>query len=115
MTTIHSNTSRDALLRLETMISLSGITIQEKAMRQMISSSIDIIIQLVRHSDGCRRIVPLPKSPAWRAASSACKTFLSLSVMGLMRMAIFRVGTRPPESAPGLRERCRVFGAALPE
>ena len=52
MTTIHANTARDALLRLETMISLSGITIQEKAMRQMISSSINVIIQLVRHSDG---------------------------------------------------------------
>src|SRR5208337_4382459 len=35
MTTVHANTSRDALLRLETMISLSGITIQERAMRQM--------------------------------------------------------------------------------
>ena len=60
MTTIHANMARDALLRLETMISLSGITIQEKAMRQMISSSINVIIQLVRHSDGCRRmVVPL--------------------------------------------------------
>ena len=48
MTTVHANNARDALLRLETMISLSGVTIQEKAMRQMISSSIDVVIQLVR-------------------------------------------------------------------
>ena len=59
MTTVHANTPRDALLRLETMISLSGITIQEKAMRQMITSSLNVIIQLVRHSDGVRRMLSL--------------------------------------------------------
>ena len=52
MTTVHANTARDALLRLETMMQLSGFKITEKAMRQMISSSLDVIIQLARHSDG---------------------------------------------------------------
>ncbi len=68
MTTIHANTSRDALLRLETMMSLSGINIQEKAMRQMISSSLNVIIQLARHSDGVRRMISLSRrSPGWKA------------------------------------------------
>jgi pilus assembly protein CpaF len=59
MTTVHANTARDALLRLETMMQLSGFKITEKAMRQMISSSLDVIIQLARHSDGVRRMISL--------------------------------------------------------
>ena len=59
MTTVHANTSRDALMRMETMISLCGISIQERAMRQMIASSLNVIIQLARHSDGVRRLVSL--------------------------------------------------------
>src|SRR5208283_1590149 len=43
MTTIHANTARDALLRLETMMSFSGVTIQERTMRQMVSSSITVM------------------------------------------------------------------------
>ncbi len=57
MTTVHANNAREALLRLETMISLSGLTMSEKAMRQMISSSLDVIIQLARHTDGVRRMI----------------------------------------------------------
>ena len=59
MTTIHANSAREALVRIETMISLSGFTIQELAMRQMVSSSIDVIIQLSRGSDGTRRMMSL--------------------------------------------------------
>ncbi len=59
MTTVHANTARDALLRLETMMQLSGFKITEKAMRQMISSSLDVIIQLARHSDGVRRMISM--------------------------------------------------------
>jgi pilus assembly protein CpaF len=57
MTTVHANTARDALVRLETMISSPASEITEKAMRQMISSSLDVIIQLARHADGVRRMI----------------------------------------------------------
>jgi pilus assembly protein CpaF len=59
MTTIHANSPRDALLRLETVTNLAGYQIPQKALRQLISSSLDVIIQLARHSDGVRRIVSL--------------------------------------------------------
>jgi pilus assembly protein CpaF len=57
MTTVHANSPRDALLRLETMVSLAGYQIPQKALRHLISSSLDVIIHLARHSDGVRRIV----------------------------------------------------------
>ncbi len=59
LTTIHANSSRDALTRLETMVSMAGLDIQIKAMRQYVSSAIDVIIQLTRLSDGSRKLVSL--------------------------------------------------------
>ena len=59
LTTVHANTSRDALTRLETMVSMAGLDIQIKAMRHFISSAIDVIIQLTRLSDGSRKLVSL--------------------------------------------------------
>ncbi len=56
LTTIHANGPRDVLLRLETLMLLAGIDIPEKAIRELISSSIDIVIQINRYSDGSRKI-----------------------------------------------------------
>ncbi|MEO7367304.1 MAG: CpaF family protein [Gemmatimonadaceae bacterium] len=57
MTTIHANTPRDALSRLETMILMAGANLPDRAMREQISSALDVIIQVSRLSDGTRRIV----------------------------------------------------------
>jgi pilus assembly protein CpaF len=57
MTTVHANSPRDALLRLETMVNLAGYQIPQKALRHLISSSLDVILHLARHSDGVRRLV----------------------------------------------------------
>ena len=57
MTTIHANTPRDALSRLETMILMAGANLPDRAMREQISSALDLIIQVSRLSDGTRRIV----------------------------------------------------------
>ena len=57
LTTIHANTARDALGRIENMVSMSGATFPIKAMRQQIASAIDVVIQLERQEDGKRRLV----------------------------------------------------------
>ena len=56
MTTIHANTPRDAIARLETMALMSNLNLPEKALRQQIASAIALIIQIARMSDGTRRI-----------------------------------------------------------
>jgi pilus assembly protein CpaF len=56
LATIHSNTPRDALARLETMIAMANLRISEKAMRQQISSAIHLIVQCARLNDGSRKI-----------------------------------------------------------
>ena len=57
LTTLHANSPRDALGRLDTMVQMAGITIGESAMRRQIASAIDIVIQLARLADGGRRVM----------------------------------------------------------
>ncbi|MEW6751091.1 MAG: CpaF family protein [Candidatus Latescibacterota bacterium] len=56
LTTVHANSNRDTLLRLETLMLLSGIDIPSRAVRELISSSIDLIVHVSRFSDGTRRV-----------------------------------------------------------
>jgi pilus assembly protein CpaF len=56
LSTLHANSPRDVLLRLETLMLLAGYTIPGRAIREMISSAIDVIIQISRYSDGTRKI-----------------------------------------------------------
>src|SRR5215467_8974541 len=57
LTTIHSNGPRDALHRLETLMQLSGVALPDKAMREQISTALDVIVQVSRLSDGRRKVV----------------------------------------------------------
>jgi pilus assembly protein CpaF len=57
LTTVHANTPRDALSRLETMILFAGTNLPDRAMREQISSALDVIVQVSRLSDGTRRVM----------------------------------------------------------
>jgi pilus assembly protein CpaF len=115
MTTIHANSSRDALTRLETMISLAGITIQEKAMRQMISSSLDIIIQLVRHSDGVRRMISFSEIVGMESGVISLQDIFLFERQGLDEKGqvlgrFVATGVRPR-----FADRCRLCGVTIPD
>ncbi|HYC56411.1 MAG TPA: CpaF family protein, partial [Candidatus Binatia bacterium] len=59
LTTIHANTPRDALTRVETMVAMAGLNLPTKALRHYISSAIDVIVQMTRLSDGSRKLTSL--------------------------------------------------------
>jgi len=59
LTTIHANTPRDALSRLETLVMMAGMDLPIKVIRQQISSALDVIIQVSRMRDGTRRITAI--------------------------------------------------------
>jgi pilus assembly protein CpaF len=97
------------------MISLSGITIQEKAMRQMISSSLDVVIQLVRHSDGVRRMVALSEITGMESGVISMQDIFVFERQGIDDQGkvigrFVATGVRPRFS-----DRCRLFGVALPD
>jgi pilus assembly protein CpaF len=115
MTTVHANTARDALIRMETMISLSGFTIQEKAMRQMISSSLNLIIQLARHSDGKRRLVTLSEITGMESGIISLQDIFCFERQGINEKGeiigkFVATGVRPK-----FADRCRLFDTPIPD
>jgi pilus assembly protein CpaF len=59
LTTIHANSPRDALTRLETMVSMANLNLPDKAVRQQIASAINVVIQVSRMVDGTRKVVSI--------------------------------------------------------
>jgi len=57
MSTIHANTARDALTRLESMVQMSNMGLPERSIRNQLASAIDLIVQVERQRDGTRRVV----------------------------------------------------------
>lgn len=59
LTTIHANSARDALIRLENMVGMAGVIVAQKSLRQQIVSGISVIIQVARLSDGRRKVLSI--------------------------------------------------------
>ena len=57
LTTVHANSCRDALTRIETLTSMAGLNLAAKAMRHYVSSALDVIVQIARLSDGTRKLI----------------------------------------------------------
>lgn len=57
MTTVHANTPRDALSRVENMVSMAGLDLPQRAIRQQIASAISVVVQIQRLTDGTRRLM----------------------------------------------------------
>jgi len=56
LTTIHANTPRDALYRLDTMVAMANLNIPDRAIRQQVASAIELVVQIARLSDGTRKV-----------------------------------------------------------
>jgi pilus assembly protein CpaF len=59
LTTVHANSPRDALYRLDTMVAMANLNIPEKAIRQQVASAVDLVIQVSRLTDGTRRVTAI--------------------------------------------------------
>jgi pilus assembly protein CpaF len=115
MTTVHANSVRDALIRMETMICLSGFTIQEKAMRQMISSALNLILQLARHSDGKRRLITVSEITGMESGVISLQDIFCFERHGIgpggeVQGRFVATGVRPK-----FADRCRLFDAPIPD
>jgi pilus assembly protein CpaF len=95
LTTIHANTPRDALSRLETMVAMANLNVPENAIRRQISSALDVVIQVSRMSDGTRKVV-----------SVAEITGMEGEVVTMQDIFVFR--------KRGIRENGEVIGEFLP-
>jgi pilus assembly protein CpaF len=100
LTTVHANTPRDALLRLETMVLMSGVELPMRAIREQIASSIDLIVQLGRRTDGARVVTHITEVQGREGDTITLQDVFDRSHSGPIRSTGLR-----PRSADRLAER----------
>jgi len=83
LATIHANSPRDALTRLETMVSMAGLSIPDKAIRHQISSAVDVVIQIARLSDGSRKMMGLHEIIGMEGDVITMQEIFAYELMGL--------------------------------
>jgi pilus assembly protein CpaF len=59
LTTIHANSPRDALYRLDTMVAMANLNVPDKAIRQQVASAVNVIVQISRMADGTRKVIAI--------------------------------------------------------
>jgi pilus assembly protein CpaF len=114
ITTLHANTPRDALSRLETMIAMANLNIPEKAMRQQISSAIDVVIQASRLSDGSRKVMSISEIVGMEGEVITMQEIFSFEREGIDENGKVRGQFRPSGIRPHFATRLQAHGINLP-
>lgn len=83
ISTVHANSARDALSRLETMMLMAGINLPEKALREQIASALDLIIQLTRLSDGSRKLLEFTEVTGLEGSTITTQTIFKFDQRGI--------------------------------
>ncbi len=82
MTTVHANTPRDALSRIEQMIGMSGIEISPASARAQIASAIDVVVQVARLADGRRKVISLAEVTGMESSTITMQEIFRFKVTG---------------------------------
>ncbi|MCP3023402.1 CpaF family protein [Cupriavidus basilensis] len=115
LATIHANTPRDALTRLENMVSMAGLSLPTKTMRQQITSALTVVVQVSRLTDGSRKLMSVQEITGMEGETINMQeifTFKRKDVDrdGRIKGHFCATGVRPKFS-----ERLQAFGIRLPE
>jgi pilus assembly protein CpaF len=114
LTTIHANTARDALGRIENMVSMTGATFPIKALRQQIASAIGVVIQLERQEDGTRRLVSVQEINGMEGEIITMTEIFSFVRSGLGEKGEVIGEFRPTGMVPAFRDVLAKRGIELP-
>ena len=114
LTTVHANTPRDALARVENMVSMSGVTIPHKALRAQIASAIDLIIQVERQEDGRRRVASVQETNGMEGEVITTSELFKFERRGLDKDRNVLGELITTGIVPGFDKRLRERGIDLP-
>ena len=114
LTTVHANTPRDALARLETMIQMTGMRLSDRAMRQQVASALDLVIQAARLSDGTRRITSISEITGMEGETITMQEIFHFERKGVDKDGRVVGRFRPTGVRPRFAERLKVYGMQLP-
>ena len=115
LATIHANTPRDALTRLENMISVGGLTLPPKTMRQQIASAISVVVQATRLTDGKRKIVSIQELTGMEGDIINMQEIFTFKRTGVDRDGTVRGHFCATGVRPKFVERLQAFGINLPD
>jgi pilus assembly protein CpaF len=114
LTTVHANTPRDALTRVETMIAMGATNLPEKAMRQQIASAIQIVVQQTRLSDGSRRVTNISEITGMEGDIITMQDIFVFEKLGLTQEGKVAGRFRATGVRPKVSERMKGAGIVLP-
>ena len=114
LTTIHANSPRDAMARLETMIQFVGTSLPSKAMREQISSALDLVIQVSRLSDGTRRVTSVTEVTTMEGEVISAQEIFRFRRQGISNDGGVVGRFEASGIRPGFTDRLRVAGVDLP-
>jgi pilus assembly protein CpaF len=114
LTTVHANTPRDALTRVETMIAMGATNLPEKAMRQQIASAIQIVVQQTRLSDGSRRVTTISEITGMEGDIITMQDIFVFEKLGLTQEGKVAGRFRATGVRPKVSERMKGAGIVLP-
>jgi pilus assembly protein CpaF len=114
LTTIHANSPRDALSRLETMILMAGTNLPDRAMREQIASALDVVIQVSRLSDGTRRVTSICEIVGMEGEVVTMQEIYQFERMGVSPDGDVIGRFRPTGVRPTFAHRLEVSGVEIP-
>src|ERR1700758_3305713 len=114
LTTIHANTPRDALSRLETMVAMSNLNLPDSAIRRQIASAIDLVIQVSRMSDGTRKVVSIAEITGMEGDIVTMQDIFIFRKRGIRENGEVIGEFTPTGIRPKFSERLAVTGVHLP-
>ena len=115
LTTIHANTPRDALARMENMIGMANLNLPHKAARQQIASAITVIIQALRLTDGKRKITSIQEITGMEGDVITMQEIFSYQQTGVDADGNIIGHFQASGVRPRFAERLRAFGIQLPD
>jgi pilus assembly protein CpaF len=114
LTTIHANTPRDGLGRLEVMVGMANANMGVRSVRQQISSAVDLFIQIARFSDGSRRITHLTEVVGMEGEQITTQDIFVFDKLGVTEQGRVAGRFRATGIRPKFAERLKAAGINLP-
>jgi len=114
LTTIHANTPRDALGRLETMVAMASLNIPDSAIRRQMASAIDVVVQVSRLSDGTRKVISLAEITGMEGEVVSMQDIFVFRKRGIRENGEVLGDFVPTGVRPKFAEKLQVAGIQLP-
>ncbi len=114
LTTVHANTPRDALYRLDTMVAMANLNLPERAIRNQVASAIHLIVQIARQSDGKRYVTQITEITGMEGDVIAMQDIFLFERTGLNQQGRVTGRFRATGVRPKCSERLLASGAELP-